>query len=138
WCGGGLGRRGTRDDQRRAHEASHGRTLDHFLRAVDAVLRARTRRTRDRLRPPCDRDEQPVQAAVLENMNRLRSALPCLVIAWLSAPGAAAADAPTSCTGDYAEDLSVLSPEARTIEAATPSYSYAVRTSATYECVSYG
>jgi serine protease Do len=39
---------------------------------------------------------------------------------------------------DYAEDLSALSPRARDAEAHTRSYSYAVRTSATYECVSYG
>jgi S1-C subfamily serine protease len=68
----------------------------------------------------------------------LRSAIPWLAIAWLSVPRAAAADAATSCTGDYAEDLSALSPSARTLETTTPSYSYAVRTSATYECVSYG
>lgn len=71
-------------------------------------------------------------------MNRLRSVLPCLAITWLGVPRPAAADAATSCPGDYAEDLSALSPAARTLEATTPSYSYAVRTSATYECVSYG
>jgi hypothetical protein len=42
------------------------------------------------------------------------------------------------CVGDYAEDLSALSPGARELEARTASYSYAVRTTATYECVSYG
>lgn len=42
------------------------------------------------------------------------------------------------CVGDYAEDLTALSPAARALEARTPSYSYAVRTSATYECVAYG
>ncbi|CAN5307636.1 hypothetical protein BH11MYX1_BH11MYX1_08750 [soil metagenome] len=42
------------------------------------------------------------------------------------------------CVGDYAEDLTALSPGARALEARTPSYSYAVRTSATYECVAYG
>ena len=71
-------------------------------------------------------------------MNRLRTAVPCLAIAWLSAPRAAAADAAISCMGDYAEDLSALSQRARQIETTTASYSYAVRTSATYECVSYG
>ena len=40
--------------------------------------------------------------------------------------------------GEYAEDLSALSPQARDIEAQTPAYSYAVRTTAVYECVSYG
>ena len=42
------------------------------------------------------------------------------------------------CTNAYAEDLSALSPLARDVEAHAPSYSYAVRTTATYECVSYG
>jgi serine protease Do len=74
-------------------------------------------------------------------MNRLRSAAPWLAIAWLWVSRAVAAPAPVdsaACPGDYAEDLSALSARARGIDAATPSYSYAVRTSATYECVSYG
>ena len=71
-------------------------------------------------------------------MTRLRPAVPCLAIAWLCAATVAAADPPAACPGDYAEDLSALSPRARAIDAAPPSYSYAVRTSATYECVSYG
>ena len=54
---------------------------------------------------------------------------------------AALADAPKSggayCSTAYAEDLTSLSVHAREIEAKTPAYSYAVRTSATYECVSY-
>jgi serine protease Do len=59
----------------------------------------------------------------------------------LFAAGTAAADpAPTapSCAGDYAEDLSALSPRARELESKADTYSYAVRTTATYECVSYG
>ncbi len=48
------------------------------------------------------------------------------------------ADAAGRCAGDYAEDLTSLSPQARELEAHTPAYSYAVRTQATYECVSYG
>jgi len=70
--------------------------------------------------------------------------LGCLAIAWFAAsrgaaaaPRAAAADPPV-CTGDYAEDLSAMSARARSIESSASSYSYAVRTSATYECVSYG
>jgi Trypsin-like peptidase domain len=43
-----------------------------------------------------------------------------------------------SCRGAYAEDLSALTPLARDAESRTPSYSYAVRSTATYECVSYG
>jgi serine protease Do len=42
------------------------------------------------------------------------------------------------CQGDYAEDMSALSPAAREREAHTSPYSFAVRTTATYECVSYG
>jgi len=42
------------------------------------------------------------------------------------------------CRGEYAEDLSALSARARAIESTKASYSYAVRTTATYECVSYG
>jgi hypothetical protein len=71
-------------------------------------------------------------------MNHLRISIPCLAIAWLSVPRPAAADIPSLCTGAYAEDLTALSPQARSLEIATTSYSYAVRTSATYECVSYG
>lgn len=41
------------------------------------------------------------------------------------------------CQGEYAEDLSALSADARALEARTPAYSYAVRTTASYECVSY-
>ncbi|HEY0254329.1 MAG TPA: serine protease [Kofleriaceae bacterium] len=48
------------------------------------------------------------------------------------------ASADNRCSGDYAEDISALSPQARDMEARTSSYSYAVRTQATYECVSYG
>src|SRR4051812_37842621 len=65
-------------------------------------------------------------------------ALPCLVVAWVAAASPAVADAQSRCAGEYAEDLSALSQQARTTEAATGSYSYAVRTVATYECVSYG
>ena len=75
---------------------------------------------------------------VLWDMKHLRVSIPCLAIAWLSVPRPAAADTPSSCTGEYAEDLTALSAQARSIEGATSSYSYAVRTSATYECVSYG
>jgi hypothetical protein len=42
------------------------------------------------------------------------------------------------CAGDYAEDLSALSSHARSLEGSNVAYSYAVRTSAVYECVSYG
>ncbi len=52
--------------------------------------------------------------------------------------GTASADPAPFCSGDYAEDLSALSPHARDAEAHAASYSYAVRTTATYECVSYG
>src|SRR5262245_14945074 len=63
---------------------------------------------------------------------------PCFALASLAAVPAARAQVRSSCTGEYAEDLSALSPRARSLEAQTSSYSYAVRTAATYECVSYG
>lgn len=66
----------------------------------------------------------------------LRITLPGLVIASLLA-GRSEAGAPR-CAGEYAEDLSALSAQARKIETETAPYSYAVRTGATYECVSYG
>jgi len=46
--------------------------------------------------------------------------------------------AAAECTGAYAEDLSSLSPKAREAERHAPRYVYAVRTTATYECVAYG
>lgn len=57
----------------------------------------------------------------------------CAVFAWAHA---AAAD--PACSGAYAEDLSALSARAREAESHATSYVYAVRTTATYECVSYG
>ncbi|HKE19131.1 MAG TPA: serine protease [Kofleriaceae bacterium] len=52
----------------------------------------------------------------------------------LAAPGKPAR---SYCPGAYAEDLVALSAHARHVEAHTPAYAYAVRTTATYECVSY-
>ncbi len=46
--------------------------------------------------------------------------------------------ADAACAGDYAEDLTVLSAHARALETQTPTSSYAVRTTAMYECPSYG
>ena len=57
-----------------------------------------------------------------------------LVCAAVLCARTAAAD----CTGAYAEDLSSLSPKAREAERHAPRYVYAVRTTATYECVAYG
>jgi len=59
-------------------------------------------------------------------------------VAALAMRAAAAAPAPAYCRNAYADDLSALSAAARDTEAHARSYSYAVRTSATYECVSYG
>ena len=53
------------------------------------------------------------------------------------APQLARADTPY-CNGEYAEDLDALSPRAREQDTHASPYSYAVRTTATYECVSYG
>jgi serine protease Do len=63
----------------------------------------------------------------------VRTIAVCVVFAWAHA---AAAD--PACSGAYAEDLSALSARAREAESHAPSYVYAVRTTATYECVSYG
>ncbi|HTR49763.1 MAG TPA: serine protease [Kofleriaceae bacterium] len=49
----------------------------------------------------------------------------------------ASADVPY-CNGAYAEDMSAMSPRAHEIEQQAATYAFAVRTSATYECVSYG
>jgi hypothetical protein len=51
----------------------------------------------------------------------------------LSGVRVAAAD----CTGAYADDLSALSPKASEAERHVTSYVYAIRTTATYECVAY-
>lgn len=59
-------------------------------------------------------------------------------VAAITMRGAAAAPAPAYCRNAYADDLSALSAVARDTEAHERSYSYAVRTTATYECVSYG
>jgi serine protease Do len=59
-----------------------------------------------------------------------RTIVMCVVLA-----GARAAAA--ECAGAYAEDLSALSPKAREAERHVTSYVYAVRTTATYECVAY-
>ena len=70
----------------------------------------------------------------------LRITIPSLVFVSLLAgrsEAGGAASAPR-CAGEYAEDLSALSAQARKIETETAPYSYAVRTGATYECVSYG
>lgn len=71
----------------------------------------------------------------------MRAILPCLVIEIIAAHPAAAAvadDAHAYCPGEYAEDLSALSSHARDIERTNAAYSYAVRTTAIYECLSYG
>jgi serine protease Do len=67
-----------------------------------------------------------------------RVILPGLALGLGAAMSTAAAQPNKFCRGEYAEDISALSLQARAIEAADASYSYAVRTSATYECVSYG
>ncbi|MDQ3230414.1 MAG: serine protease [Pseudobdellovibrionaceae bacterium] len=42
------------------------------------------------------------------------------------------------CTNEYADDLSALNPKARELEQRLPSYTFCIRTMATYECPSYG
>jgi serine protease Do len=58
-------------------------------------------------------------------------------IAVARAAGTAHAE-PPYCNGEYAEDLDALSPHARDQDTHGAPFSYAVRTTATYECVSYG
>ncbi len=61
----------------------------------------------------------------------------CLVGVGMVVSRLSAADPTPYCSGEYGEDLGELSPQAREIEAKAATYSFAVRTSATYECVSY-
>lgn len=86
---------------------------------------------RARVNDAADRPSYP-------RMPRLLVLVPGAVFGWLVAQRAVAADPAGYCAGEYAEDLSALSAHARSVETATSSYSYAVRTTATYECVSYG
>ncbi len=44
----------------------------------------------------------------------------------------------TYCPGEYADEISALSPKAREFEQRQPPYTYCIRTAATYECPSYG
>jgi hypothetical protein len=46
--------------------------------------------------------------------------------------------APNSCPGEYADNLSALAPKVRRMEAQLSSYTFCIRTTATYECPSYG
>ncbi len=80
--------------------------------------------------------------------------LPFLVLAQASAgtppstpevkppPVSAAAPAPVSgasyCPGEYADDFSALLPKTRELEQQVGAYTFCIRTSATYECPSYG
>lgn len=72
---------------------------------------------------------------VLQGVSVRRVCLPCLVT--VVAARVAVAD-PSFCPGEYAEDLSVLSQHARDIESTSGPYSYAVRATSSYECLSYG
>lgn len=61
-----------------------------------------------------------------------------LSAAALAAELPAQATATTWCTGDYADDLSALTPAARELERQpSATFSYCVRSVATYECLSY-
>ena len=51
---------------------------------------------------------------------------------------AARAEVRGNCLGTYAEDLSAMSRHARDLDTTAASYAFAVRTTAVYECVSYG
>lgn len=45
---------------------------------------------------------------------------------------------PNSCPGEYADNLSALAPKVRRLETQLASYTFCIRTTATYECPSYG
>lgn len=63
------------------------------------------------------------------------------LVAWQGAARAATAGplAPAPvCSGGYADDLGLLSARAKELEHQAATYSFAVRTSAVYECLSYG
>jgi hypothetical protein len=45
---------------------------------------------------------------------------------------------PNSCPGEYADNLSALAPKVRKMETQLASYTFCIRTTATYECPSYG
>src|SRR3990172_1028285 len=53
------------------------------------------------------------------------------------APGAIASGSPY-CAGEYADEMSALSPKAREFEERQAPYTYCIRTTAIYECPSYG
>ena len=62
-----------------------------------------------------------------------------LAIGLLLVPRLAAAEKNGRCTGEYADDMAQLAPRARAFEQQPQAqYSYAVRNTATYECLSYG
>ena len=74
----------------------------------------------------------------------MRMLRPLLVVVMCSSsfvPRSARAETPqlggAYCSTAYAEDLASLSAHARELEMRTPAYSFAIRTTATYECVSY-
>ncbi len=60
----------------------------------------------------------------------------------LQTPAEVKAETPVApgpyCTNEYADDLSALNPKARELEQSLPSYTFCIRTMATYECPSYG
>src|SRR3990172_270137 len=55
----------------------------------------------------------------------------------VGAPGAIASGSPY-CAGEYADERSALSPKAREFEEHQAPYTYCIRTTAVYECPSYG
>ncbi len=59
----------------------------------------------------------------------------CLPLACISSLASAQGEPPQYCIGEYAEDLSQLAPKVRELE--HQAYSFCVRNTATYECLSY-
>jgi S1-C subfamily serine protease len=91
--------------------------------------------------PPVGPARAPSPAA----SSRGNSATPVLspaLISSKSAPGARHSPAPplppNSCPGEYADNFSALASKVRRLETQLASYTFCIRTTATYECPSYG
>jgi hypothetical protein len=85
---------------------------------------------------------KPVHAVVALFMAAMLQAnLPPLSAARGAAPAGApgrASPGASNCAGEYADEISALSPRARAFEDRQAPYTYCIRSIATYECPSYG
>lgn len=84
-----------------------------------------------------------VPAPALASSSQHGAAVPSpALISSKSAPGAQRSIPPplppNSCPGEYADNFSALAPKVRRLETQLASYTFCIRTTATYECPSYG